>query len=418
MLRTMLLLTVTSLSAWTQAGELCSPIKQSLKQDLSRYAAMLATPTVTPQEEQSLQNLISSTSQHIQDLDCNSRTESIRTEVLGVTPSLETPPQESDRKPPVTYQGTEDPSDFGERFTVLLGLATAPSFALSRIPDEALQLPDFPTIPSDPNRPFETRSLDYFLDDNSGTRSYLEFRFRGRYAWLAANDTANVTDDKVRELFPSFRKAGLFDLLDHDFRLGFTIGEDEKLSSSSVFGTGEFNVSVALGLPVFAWETTFLNQTFVQTINLEALAEYNSDSKLDDVRRREGYGVSYNVGWPAKGLFGGPNPTTRAAEFSFRYLTGVVDTPDTFGSFPIEGEARRLVESADGFPDFDGRSDAGWIDLDINIPILKTGYLMLGGSIITDGAAPAPWVFRAGLTLQIDKIVPIFGSASGDSGEK
>jgi hypothetical protein len=269
--------------------------------------------------------------------------------------------------------------------------------------------------------PFTIKKQDknFYLDD-SGTadvQAYVQFRLRKRDAWDKARE---LVGPAPRNWFGPCRKAdskwdcSMLWHPDFDVRVGFNFGQSSDASATTVAGTGDLNVSGAVGLPLLQVD----NGNTIHTLNLEGIFEGVTDRGAQDIHFREGLGIAWAMGWVNRPLDiagSGSALQDRVYELSLRPTANILESPNLDDSAPpisVNGVDKPVVKTRPSTqkPDFETRYGAFGVDLDFLIPYGERGYLTLGASLFGGNVNPDPWSVRLGTTIPLEQIVGVFVS--------
>ncbi|MEM7077240.1 MAG: hypothetical protein AAF513_01310 [Pseudomonadota bacterium] len=311
-----------------------------------------------------------------------------------------------------------------KHFFVTLGATSSSPFALRRL--TAAEIGMFETWPPPGlEGVLQTgQSTDFILTEDTTVSSYLELGYRNRWAWRLGLDDdlcgvshwfAKGGGKKLTSAIQGDGKLGnWFRCLDKDIRVGFAFGSSDQPSASTLLGSGEVGVSIQFGIPLLA-----VGKETRQSINLEYVNEIITDQEFQNINDRNGWGLSYNLGFSGPTIPTGDYKDNRPYEFSLQYFEGVMDSPALvdfpgLGSVMLGDEIERLVISENGEPRFVSSDDTYQYSLDFQIPYGKYGFMTLSGTFVTGSIDPNPWVVQLGLTLPSDRILAFFAPLSGN----
>lgn len=275
----------------------------------------------------------------------------------------------------------------------------------------------------------------FFLEDSGAAdlKGYLQFRLRKRDAWENARKTASRTPAfygpcSTRE-DPGFSLCKCWKRLvtnpsndlallhpDYDVRFGFNYGQGGGTSATAIAGAGDFYLSTSAGFPFISVQTAGTEHT----INLEGVYELATDRGVQDVHNRLGIGVAWAMGWALRPLIADRTVVPdRVYELSLRPSVNIMESPHLSSEDKSSSEDKFVVvdgvekprvksNSSTRKADFKTRHGVFGLDLDLQLPYGKYGYLTLGASVFSDHhLQPAPWTLRLGTTLPIAKILEV-----------
>jgi hypothetical protein len=316
-------------------------------------------------------------------------------------------------------------------------------------PFEVEETPSFRVL-TDPTTVINEKR--FFIDDSSSTdvNAFVEVRYRDRLAWERARmkdedrdagigyflscdnarppkvekqaektetEKAEKTDADGEKVKRQFFNGQCWLPTDRDVRAGITFGNGSEISGSTVAGSGDFNALIAFGWPLVHRDLDRASTRISDSFNLEALFEVVTDREVQDVHDRESFGIAYVIGVEAQSLpIPGVTETrdleNRVYEIAVRGSLSSLESPETRDDIIVNDTGTIRPEVAGrSFPEFNSSWGYG-LDVDVQLPFGREGYLTLGAGVFGGDSDldPNPWFLRLGITVPLSQLAGIFAS--------